>query len=74
MKKVPVDNVNVLDAEHAAALFGISLKGLYDAARRGEIPGRKIFGRWRFSRKALMEWLGEYGDMAPTEQSHDVGA
>jgi hypothetical protein len=34
------------------------------AAERGEIPGRRIDGHWRFSRDGLLAWLA--GEAPPS--------
>jgi len=47
----------VLTLEEAAELLGISPRALREAAARGEVPGRKVANRWRFSRFALHRWL-----------------
>lgn len=32
---------------------------IYRLAKTGEIPGRKVGGGWRFSRRVIDEWLAE---------------
>ncbi len=49
----------VLDVEEAAELLGVSVWTVRDAASKGELPGRKVGRAWRFSRQALLDWLGE---------------
>jgi excisionase family DNA binding protein len=57
---------DVLDARGAAALLGLGRNGLYDACARGEIPHRRIGKQLRFSRAALLAWLGAPGrEMMP---------
>ncbi len=48
----------VLNLEEAAALLDVSPRALRAAASRGEVPGRLVAGRWRFSRPAIHAWLG----------------
>ena len=48
----------VLTPGEAAALLRIEEPQLREAAERGEVPGRRIAGEWRFSRDALLNWLG----------------
>lgn len=48
----------VLDVSEAARLLGISEYTARELARKGAIPGRKVGRQWRFSRKALLDWLG----------------
>lgn len=47
----------VLDDREAALLLKVEVRVLQAAARRGEVPGRKIGRAWRFSKLALMGWL-----------------
>ncbi|HZS20577.1 MAG TPA: helix-turn-helix domain-containing protein [Pseudonocardiaceae bacterium] len=48
----------VLDLTEAAELLRVSENDLSALAESGEIPGRRIGGAWRFSREALLNWLG----------------
>jgi excisionase family DNA binding protein len=48
----------VLDAEGAADLLSVAEEEIVALAERGELPGRKIGEAWRFSRVALLAWLG----------------
>jgi excisionase family DNA binding protein len=48
----------ILTAGEAAALLRVGEPELLETAERGELPGRRIGGEWRFAREALMEWLG----------------
>jgi len=47
----------VLDDREAAQLLKVEVRVLQAAARRGEVPGRKVGRGWRFSKLALMRWL-----------------
>ncbi len=65
-----VDSVRekeVLNVEEAAEFLGFAPYTIREKAREGQIPGRKIGGEWRFSRRRLLEWLEE-GDR---QQVHD---
>jgi excisionase family DNA binding protein len=48
----------VLDAAQAAELLAVEEAAIVELAERGELPGRQIGGAWRFSRRALLDWLG----------------
>lgn len=48
----------VLNAEEAAELLEVNPYTVRQKARLGELPGRKVGKEWRFSRTALLEWLG----------------
>lgn len=48
----------VLDALTAARLLGVTRVGLYRMVERGDVPARKVGGRWRFSRDVLLSLVG----------------
>ncbi len=48
----------ILTIEEAASLLGASMKTLISLLREGDIPARKVGREWRFSRTALIEWIG----------------
>jgi excisionase family DNA binding protein len=50
---------DVLNVEATAEFLGFAPYTIREKARDGEIPGRKIGGEWRFSRRQLLEWLEE---------------
>ncbi|RCX17164.1 excisionase family DNA binding protein [Anaerobacterium chartisolvens] len=47
----------ILNMEEAAELFGVSVKTFIKLLKEESVPARKIGREWRFSRKALIEWL-----------------
>lgn len=53
----PAPEPEVLDAAGAAALLLVEEAAVAALAERGEIPARRIGGAWRFSRRALLDWL-----------------
>ncbi|WP_037503474.1 helix-turn-helix domain-containing protein [Solirubrobacter soli] len=48
----------VLDTAGAADLLRVDEAAIVELATKGELPGRKIGDQWRFSRTALLSWLG----------------
>src|SRR4051794_5368198 len=48
----------VLTLTGAAELLQVGEEAVAGLARAGELPGRRIGGEWRFSRAALLRWLG----------------
>jgi excisionase family DNA binding protein len=48
----------VLTLQEAAGLLQVKPKVVGELAEKGELPGRKLGDDWRFSRRALIEWLG----------------
>jgi excisionase family DNA binding protein len=59
----------VLDVRGAAKLLRMGRNAIYDACGRGEIPHRRIGNRLRFSRTALLRWLG---GSAPADTTSDA--
>jgi excisionase family DNA binding protein len=49
---------DVLTPAQLAELLQVDEKTVRDLARRGQVPARKIGREWRFSRRAVLEWLG----------------
>jgi excisionase family DNA binding protein len=48
----------ILTIEQAAELIGVSVKTFNKVLHSQSIPGRKIGREWKFSRRALIEWVG----------------
>jgi len=49
----------VLDLEEASDLLRITVSDLNELLENEDLPARMIGGQWRFSRSALIKWLGE---------------
>jgi excisionase family DNA binding protein len=47
----------ILNMEEAAELFNVSIKTFIKLLKEEKVPARKIGREWRFSRRALVEWL-----------------
>jgi excisionase family DNA binding protein len=48
----------ILNIEEAAALLGVSIKTFNKVLHTEEMPARKIGREWKFSRRALINWVG----------------
>lgn len=53
-----VTDDDVLTLEEAATLFKLSPEAIQTAVESGDMPGRRFGKDWRFSRLALLTWLG----------------
>jgi len=53
-----MDN-DILNLEQAMEFFGVSERTMIKLLREENVPARKIGREWRFSRAALLKWLGE---------------
>ena len=49
----------VLTIKEVAALLKIAEKTAYIMAQRGELPGFKVGGQWRFKRSDIDDWIEE---------------
>lgn len=47
----------VFDVEQAAEYIGLSKGTVYQMARDGQIPAKKLGKQWRFHKIALDDWL-----------------
>jgi excisionase family DNA binding protein len=54
----PAPQSEVLDANGAAELLRVERDTVVALAEAGDLPGRSLDGEWRFSRQALLDWLG----------------
>ena len=50
---------DILNIEEAAALLGVSVKTFNKVLHSENIPARKIGREWKFSRIALIQWVGD---------------
>jgi excisionase family DNA binding protein len=55
---VPLDS-EVLNADGAAQILGVSARLVLRLARQGKLPGKKVGKEWRFRRSTLLQWLGK---------------
>ncbi len=69
----------ILNLEEAATLLGVSVKTFNKVLHSQSLPARKIGREWKFSRRALIEWVGSgksddfYRDGGPTEETAAAG-
>ena len=55
----PTETVkDILNVEEAAAPLGVSVKTFNKVLHAEDMPARKIGREWKFSRSALIEWVG----------------
>jgi excisionase family DNA binding protein len=68
----------ILNIEEAAQLLGVSVKTFNKVLHGQDIPARKIGREWKFSRQALIDWVGSgrssqyYKDALGDEGDNDV--
>ena len=49
----------ILNIEEAARFLGVSVKTFNKVLHSETLPARKIGREWKFSRRALIAWVGE---------------
>jgi excisionase family DNA binding protein len=59
-----------LTANEVAQFLKVSPRTVCKLAAKGEIPGRKIGNRWRFSQQAILLWLA--GALVPLNKSAEL--
>jgi excisionase family DNA binding protein len=55
---LPYEPMEVLTLPLAADLLHVEEDVVVEMAEAGDLPGRKLGDEWRFSRVALIDWLG----------------
>jgi excisionase family DNA binding protein len=53
-----VTDRDILNIDEAAELLGVSIKTFNKVLHNEDMPARKIGREWKFSRRALIEWVG----------------
>jgi excisionase family DNA binding protein len=51
-----------------AAFLNVDEKTIYRLAQKGDLPGFKVLGSWRFQRPDLEAWIAERKDQAAAKQ------
>lgn len=67
----------ILDVDGAAGILGVSKKTVYQLAKDGEIPARKVGKEWRFARRNIIKWLEEganHNDLAALFRAQKIRA
>jgi excisionase family DNA binding protein len=49
---------DILNIDEAAELLGVSIKTFNKVLHNENMPARKIGREWKFSRRALIDWVG----------------
>ena len=69
----PLPGREILNIDEAAAFLGVSVKTFSKVLREEDVPGRKVGREWKFSRQALIDWVGE-AQSRDFLDTHDDGA
>jgi excisionase family DNA binding protein len=57
---------NILTVRQLATYLNMASVTIYRLAARGELPGTKVGGQWRFHKQAIDEWLSRKPDRKRT--------
>lgn len=57
-RRPPLPGRDILNIEEAALLLGVSIKTFNKVLHGEDMPARKIGREWKFSRQALIDWVG----------------
>ncbi len=63
----------ILNIEEAATLLGVSVKTFAKVLREEDVPGRKVGREWKFSRRALINWVGASHSSSFLDSGDDRG-
>jgi excisionase family DNA binding protein len=55
----PASELEILTPAQLAGLLQVEEELVVELAEKGELPARKVGEEWRFSRTAILAWLGE---------------
>jgi excisionase family DNA binding protein len=63
----------VFTASEAAEMLGVHVQTVYDWLHSGEIPGKKVRGKWLIPKTALMNFLAHRPKPRPASELPDGG-
>jgi excisionase family DNA binding protein len=55
----PAAELEILTPAQLAGLLPVEEEIVVELAEKGDLPARKVGDEWRFSRSAILAWLGE---------------
>ncbi len=62
---------DILDADEVAKLLKLNKQTVKRLANRGELPGFKIGGRWRFRREAIEDYIRKLEQQQGDQKQED---
>ncbi|MDH3602890.1 MAG: helix-turn-helix domain-containing protein [Candidatus Tectomicrobia bacterium] len=63
----------LLNTREVAQLLHLHLDTVYALLHRGELPGAKVGGQWRFDEAQIRRWLAEQAEARCEDVSRPVG-
>ena len=62
---------DILTISDVANLFKVTEKTLYGLAQKGNLPGFKVGGQWRFQKAAIESWIQVKTQAASSQPTTD---
>ena len=62
---------DILTIPDVASLLKVADKTVYSLVQRGDLPGFKVGGQWRFSRTAIDSWIEVKTNAAGAQPAND---
>jgi len=63
-----MSNKEIISTEEACKLLGLSRQTLYKLSDAGKIPGKKVGGKYRFSRQEILNFIQQKNSLAPNNE------
>ncbi len=63
-----------MTVRQVAAYLNVDAKTVYRLAKRGDLPGFKVAGTWRFKKDDIDRWIEERKAASREEEGHGHGS
>ena len=64
-------STTAMTVQHVAAYLNVDPKTVYRLVGRGDLPGFKVGGAWRFRREDIDEWIAKQKEVATKKKAGD---
>lgn len=64
---------DVMTVQEVSTYLRLAESTVYKLAQEGQLPGRKVGGRWRFSRQGIETWLRKRPFTRETTEDQETG-
>ena len=63
-----MDELSAMTVREVASYLNVDEKTIYRLAKRGDLPGFKVAGTWRFKKADIDEWIERQKSAAMSQQ------
>lgn len=63
-----MDDSSAMTVREVASYLNVDEKTIYRLAKRGDLPGFKVAGTWRFKKRDIDEWIERQKSAATSPQ------